>query len=735
MQPFTKFLKQKIRVAPTISSKGEVKELQEGLVSPYPQTRKDAIKSTIKQMTLGKDMSSLFSDVLKNIATNDIEQKKLVYLYIINYAELYPDLCILAVNTFVSDASDPNPLIRCMAMKAMSLIKNDTILDYIETPLLSAINDKDPYVIKTAVFCVTKLFKMNRHLCLQLNLIEALKNLLKYNNANVVANCIIALKEISNIDDSLINWQTNIIDKYSLNWLNLLDDANEWSKITLLNSISEFNCNKKSDAKLIIKTVATHLRNQNYSVVLSVIKVILNNLEISGQSNHEVLNKKLSNSISALITTSTPYEIQYIILKNINIIITKYPNLLINEVRSFFINTNDPLYVKINKIKVLIKVVNYKDTRQLEQVFGELREYTRDFEIEFSSMAIKGLVELSIKSNNSKCIKKSQEYLLELMEFQDMHTDECLIGLNNLLRFITNENKKFNFDNFLNLIGNWENVELILQNSIAKISYLSLMSQYPENFGDIKSKIIGFKENFLEEDINTQMSIIITVIKLYKYINDDNLINEILLISQKNAIDVDIRDLSIIYQRCLQECQNTGNFDILQKLSNNEQLENITTTFSTIKGELLEYMLRQLGNITTINYLHPNKVNNNHITKKSINDINPSSSSDLLNNNDNLLLDLNEDTTTTNSNNNNNKNTSNSNNMDLLSDIMNKYESSNTQQQQNALIVPGNTNVNNNGLDMLFQKEFNNMNLDNSNNKDNNNNQISTNIDDLFDFS
>lgn len=33
-------------------------------------------------MTLGKDVSSLFPDVLKNIATNDLEQKKLVYLYL-----------------------------------------------------------------------------------------------------------------------------------------------------------------------------------------------------------------------------------------------------------------------------------------------------------------------------------------------------------------------------------------------------------------------------------------------------------------------------------------------------------------------------------------------------------------------------------------------------------------------------------------------------------------------------
>ena len=37
-------------------------------------------------MTLGKDVSALFPDVLKNIATADLDQKKLVYLYLMSVA-------------------------------------------------------------------------------------------------------------------------------------------------------------------------------------------------------------------------------------------------------------------------------------------------------------------------------------------------------------------------------------------------------------------------------------------------------------------------------------------------------------------------------------------------------------------------------------------------------------------------------------------------------------------------
>jgi Adaptin N terminal region len=92
-------------------------------------------------MTVGKDVSTLFTDVINCIQTGEaakrssfisypyrasylpsklaniflsaacnidnLELKKLVYLYLINYAKTQPDLALLAVNTFVKDANDP----------------------------------------------------------------------------------------------------------------------------------------------------------------------------------------------------------------------------------------------------------------------------------------------------------------------------------------------------------------------------------------------------------------------------------------------------------------------------------------------------------------------------------------------------------------------------------------------------------------------------------------------------
>ena len=52
-------------------------------------------------MTVGKDVSMLFPDVVNCMQTDDLELKKLVYLYLINYAKTQPDLAIMGVNTFV----------------------------------------------------------------------------------------------------------------------------------------------------------------------------------------------------------------------------------------------------------------------------------------------------------------------------------------------------------------------------------------------------------------------------------------------------------------------------------------------------------------------------------------------------------------------------------------------------------------------------------------------------------
>lgn len=52
-------------------------------------------------MTVEKNVSDLFIDVINCMQQGDIEMRKLCYLYLINYADEQPDLALLAVQSFI----------------------------------------------------------------------------------------------------------------------------------------------------------------------------------------------------------------------------------------------------------------------------------------------------------------------------------------------------------------------------------------------------------------------------------------------------------------------------------------------------------------------------------------------------------------------------------------------------------------------------------------------------------
>ena len=133
--------------------------------------------------------------------TEDLEQKKLVYLYLMNYAKTQPELVILAVNTFVKvsqsiksalggssarqDTADPNPLVRALAIRTMSVLRAEKILDYLASPLSRCLKDENPYVRKTAALCVAKVFDLKPELCIEYGFIETLRDMISDGNPMV----------------------------------------------------------------------------------------------------------------------------------------------------------------------------------------------------------------------------------------------------------------------------------------------------------------------------------------------------------------------------------------------------------------------------------------------------------------------------------------------------------------------------------------------------------------------
>lgn len=181
-------------------------------------------------MTVGKDVSALFPDVANCMQTDNLELKKLVYLYLMNYAKSQPDMAIMAVNTFVKDCEDPNPLIRALAVRTMGCIRVDKITEYLCEPLRKCLKDDDPYVRKTAAVSVAKLHDINAALVEEQGFLDSLKDLLSDSNPMVVANAVAALSEINEASATgrpLIEMNAPTINKL----LTALNECTEWGQV------------------------------------------------------------------------------------------------------------------------------------------------------------------------------------------------------------------------------------------------------------------------------------------------------------------------------------------------------------------------------------------------------------------------------------------------------------------------------------------------------------------------
>lgn len=121
-----------------------------------------------------------------------------VYLYIINYSRVRPDDAIMSINLFRKDAANrANPIIRALAVRTMSSLRVPKLNEYLVEPLKAALNDEDPYVRKTAVLSVPKMFEIAPADPETLNLLATLESLvLKESNALVLANAVASLEEI-----------------------------------------------------------------------------------------------------------------------------------------------------------------------------------------------------------------------------------------------------------------------------------------------------------------------------------------------------------------------------------------------------------------------------------------------------------------------------------------------------------------------------------------------------------
>ena len=193
--------------------KGDLRLLYEELNSLDPEVKKDALKKTIVYMSVGRDVSEIFQTVIRCLEINDIEMKKLIYLYIVNYSQSRPKDAIMVINQFcrvafvhedVDKKNNNKPLIRALAFRTMGCLRVKELNEYLITLLLdgrirsAGLKDANSYVRKTAVMCVPKIYEITPELVDRTDAIQILKDIFeKDGNSQVVANAAQALAELS----------------------------------------------------------------------------------------------------------------------------------------------------------------------------------------------------------------------------------------------------------------------------------------------------------------------------------------------------------------------------------------------------------------------------------------------------------------------------------------------------------------------------------------------------------
>lgn len=565
----------------------ELAELQMDLDSMKVDLQKEAMKQIIAAMTIGKDVSPLFPYVVKCMRTSSVELKKLVYLYIINYARTKPDQAILAVNAFHQDATDrTSPLIRALAVRTMGCIRVDMIVTYLCETLKLVLKDEDAYVRKTACICVAKLYNTCPSLVKENGFISILQSMITDGNAIVVANALVALLEISVLSGE--NCLT-INSKTLKRVLAALNEANEWGQVFILDAIINYSPTKKVSKKSedIIDAVIPRLSHANPAVVLSALKVILKFIDnVENIENVRTYCKKISGSLMTVMASGS--QIQYILLRGMHAIVQKRPSLVDKDFRYFFIQYNDPVYVKFEKLDILYKLA---DGKNYEYLLQEFKSYAcLEFNMDLVNKAVKYLGNIAFKFE--KACDLSVDYLNEVLEYnQDFTVNQGIIVVRDLMRKYKNPKTK----EFLSKIN--DNFIKLVTLPESKAALLYIIGDHCNDIKNSTDLISSFVENFGGENEKVKLQILNAAVKNFvnKPDESEELVKVILQKGGEETENPDVRDRAYMYWRLLENDPDAAKEMVLTEKPAFELKGDVP-----LDGRLVDDIIDNLTNVSAI---------------------------------------------------------------------------------------------------------------------------------------
>mmetsp|Transcript_14940 Transcript_14940/g.52439 ORF Transcript_14940/g.52439 Transcript_14940/m.52439 type:complete len:932 (+) Transcript_14940:64-2859(+) len=562
--------------------RGEIQEFKEELNNASKEKKKEALKKVIQAMTVGTDVSTLFADVVNCMQTNSLDLKKLVYLYVINYAKAQPDLAILAIHSFRKDANDPhNPLLRALAVRTMGCIRLEQMTEYLLEPLRRSCKDPDAYVRKTATICIAKLFDINPELVEDQGFIDILRDMLGDSNPMVVSNAVASLCEISTSSRrNYLQLNEDVISKL----LPALNESSEWGQVFILDAIAMYEPPNSRVAETILERgVIVRLSHANSAVVLSAIKVMMKFMErIQSPELVRALCKKMTPPLVTLLSAEP--EIQYVVMRNINLIVQKQPQILAGEIRMFVCKYNDPLYVKLEKIAVMVQLSN---ERNVDQILSEFREYASEVDIEVVRKSVRAIGQCAIRL--SRAAERCVDALLELIKTKVSYVvQEAVVVIRDIFRKYPGKYEIIISDLCENLDS--------LDEPEAKGAMIWIIGEYADRIDNSTELLEHFLENFMDEPPSVQLQLLTATVKLClkKPQASRDLVVRVMKIATDESNNPDLRDRGYMYWRMLSK-----NPDMARKVVLSERPTISDDSFS-LQPKVLDRLVSNLCTLASV---------------------------------------------------------------------------------------------------------------------------------------
>ncbi|EEH38956.2 AP-2 complex subunit beta [Paracoccidioides lutzii Pb01] len=573
-----------------VSPQGKVAELRQELHSGGKKDRnhsakKITLKKIVANMTMSNnDMIALFPDVIGCMNIPSLEIKKMCFLFLVNYARLKPEVALKALPILINDMDDSNPLVRALALRTISYIHVREFVEATVQPLKQLLADDDPYVRKTAAFCVAKLYDHDRKLVERSDLILQLNEMLKDDNPTVVSSALAALTDLWERSNSI----TLTIDyKSASKIISILPDCSEWGQTYVLEALMSYVPQECSEALLLAERIAPRLSHSNSAVVLTSIRVILYLMNyISDQKQITYLSRKLSPPLVTLLSKGP--EVQYLALRNAILILQKRPEVLRNDIRVFFCKYNDPIYVKVTKLELIFMLATEDN---ISVVLTELREYATEIDVHFVRKAVRAIGKLAIKIESAarRCI----ETLIDLVNAKIPYiVQEATVVIRNIFRKYPNQ--------YEGIIGTViQNIDE-LDEPEAKAAVIWIIGQYADRIENSEGFLQDYLATFHDETVEVQLALLTATVKLFiqRPTKGQQLVPQVLKWCTEETDDPDLRDRGYMYWRLLSTDPNAARSIVMG------EKPPITAESEKLDPAILEELCLNVGTLATV-YLKP----------------------------------------------------------------------------------------------------------------------------------